>query len=406
MNDLFAASALSVSELNHIAKQLLENTLNGLWISGEISNLTRASSGHYYFALKDDHAQVRCVLFRQNAAHIAMPLKDGDHIQLTGTISIYEARGEYQITVYDIQTLGLGERYLRYEQLKHTLQSEGLFDAERKKRLPEHPKTIGIITSSAAAALHDVVSTLRRRAPHIALILYPTCVQGAGSEHQIAQTITLASHRNEADVLIICRGGGSAEDLWAFNEEVVARAIAACNIPTVSGIGHDTDFTLADFVVDARAPTPTAAAELVSPNQAEIRKHIAQLHKSLQRGITQHHQAASQQLDFLARQLRHPRDTIQAQQHQLNHLQAALSYHINHQLAVHHARLNQLNGVLQAMSPYQVLQRGYVMVQNHREQIISSSGSLKKGQKLRLIFADGTAQAQVQPTDLNGQLFD
>lgn len=182
MNDLFAPAALSVSELNSIARQLLENQLDGLWISGEISNLTRAASGHYYFALKDAHAQVRCALFRQTATRLAIPLKDGDHIELTGKISIYEARGEYQITVNDMRTLGLGDLYVRYEKLKNTLQNEGLFDSGRKKRLPEKPRAIGIVTSLAAAALRDVASTLRRRAPHIPIIVYPTPVQGAGSE--------------------------------------------------------------------------------------------------------------------------------------------------------------------------------------------------------------------------------
>ena len=405
MNDLFAPAALSVSGLNSIARQLLENQLDGLWISGEISNLTRAASGHYYFALKDAHAQVRCALFRQTATRLAIPLKDGDHIELTGKISIYEARGEYQITVNDMRTLGLGDLYVRYEKLKNTLQNEGLFDSDRKKRLPEKPRAIGIVTSLAAAALRDVASTLRRRAPHIPIIVYPTPVQGAGSEKKIAQAIELANKRNEVDVLLICRGGGSMEDLWAFNEEIVARTIAASQLPTVSGVGHETDFTLADFVADVRAPTPTAAAELVSPNQEEIIKYINQLYEKLQRSITQHYQNASQQLDFLAKQIRHPREKLNIQKQQLEIFQAALSQNMAHHFAIQQTRLQHASALLNAVAPQNVLQRGFAMVQTTRGKVVQSSGSLKTGQKLRLVFADGTRDVRVE-NNPNGELFD
>lgn len=253
MSDFFHSDVLSVSELNAFAKSLLENHLAGLWIAGEVSNLTRAASGHYYFSLKDSRAQVRCAMFKGAAVRLAKPLKEGDHIEVSGKISIYEARGEFQITVNEVRLKGLGQLYEAYERLKAQLQAEGAFAAERKKPLPVRPQCIGIVTSPAAAALRDVVTTLKRRAPEIPVIVYPTPVQGAGSELQIAQAIKTASQRAECDVLIVCRGGGSIEDLWAFNEEPVVRAIESCTVPVVSGVGHETDFTLADFVADMRA---------------------------------------------------------------------------------------------------------------------------------------------------------
>lgn len=232
MSELFAPSSISVSELNALAKALLEDHLAGLWIAGEVSNLTRAASGHYYFSLKDSRAQVRCAMFKGAAMRLAKPLKEGDHIEVSGKISIYEARGEFQITVNEVRLKGLGQLYEAYERLKAQLQAEGAFAAERKKPLPARPQCIGIVTSLAAAALRDVVTTLNRRAPEIPVIVYPTPVQGTGSELQIAQAIKTASQRAECDVLIVCRGGGSIEDLWAFNEEPVVRAIETCAIPS------------------------------------------------------------------------------------------------------------------------------------------------------------------------------
>lgn len=424
MNDLFSPAPISVSELNAIAKNLLENQLHGFWIGGEISNLTRASSGHYYFALKDSYAQVRCVLFKHTAAQLAVPLKDGDHIELTGKISIYEARGEFQITVNDLRSVGLGSLYEQYEKLKMRLQNEGLFAAERKFRLPEHPKKIGIVTSLAAAALRDVVSTLARRAPHIPIIVYPTAVQGAGSEQQIAQAIDLAHQRAEVDVLLICRGGGSMEDLWAFNEELVVRAIATCAIPTVSGVGHETDFTLSDFVADVRAPTPTAAAELVSPNRVEMQRHVMQKQQALWQALRQRYQNASQTLDFHARQLRHPRDIWRDQSAQLAHwqkqlrapdvaqyqkqladFQAALNLGMQMQINQKNQQIQNLNKLLDALSPQQILQRGFAMVHDGRGKIVSDSGSLKLGQKLYVTLADGEIAVRVDNA-LNGELFD
>ena len=351
MSELFAPSSISVSELNALAKALLEDHLAGLWIAGEVSNLTRASSGHYYFSLKDSRAQVRCAMFKGAAMRLAQPLKEGDHIEVSGKISIYEARGEFQITVNEVRLKGLGQLYEAYERLKAQLQAEGAFSAERKKPLPARPQCIGIVTSLAAAALRDVVTTLNRRAPEIPVIVYPTPVQGTGSELQIAQAIKTASQRAECDVLIVCRGGGSIEDLWAFNEEPVVRAIEACAIPVVSGVGHETDFTLADFVADVRAPTPTGAAELVSPNRQESLHRLAQAQGRLKTVLEQRYFDASQKLDWLARQIRHPRQKLDEQRASISKLAQMLSYSMTQNLRAHTARFERQTQTLKHCRP-------------------------------------------------------
>lgn len=405
MQTLLSPSSLSVSELNAIAKQLLENQLDGLWIRGELSNVNLASSGHYYFVLKDENAQIRCALFRQQAMRLAMVLKNGDAVELTGKVGIYEARGDYQITVQDIRAVGLGDLHRRFEQLKQTLQAAGLFDSDKKRRLPEMPRAIGVVSSLAAAALRDVVSTLKRRAPHIPVIVYPTPVQGAGSETQIAQAIELASQRREVDVLIVCRGGGSMEDLWAFNEEVVVRAIADCAVPIVSGVGHETDFTLADFAADLRAPTPTAAAELASPNQQALRQMLQQFHEKLHKIMQQCYQNHGQHLDWLVKQLRHPKDKLIEQKQVLSYFQAALKQQMAYQIQQQHQRLQHQYVLLEAVSPQQILQRGFAIVQDSRGRVVTGANGLKLGQKLRLTFADGVGEVRVE-TNLTGDLFD
>ena len=449
MSELFAPSSISVSELNALAKALLEDHLAGLWIAGEVSNLTRAASGHYYFSLKDSRAQVRCAMFKGAAMRLAQPLKEGDHIEVAGKISIYEARGEFQITVNEVRLKGLGQLYEAYERLKAQLQAEGAFAAERKKPLPARPQCIGIVTSLAAAALRDVVTTLKRRAPEIPVIVYPTAVQGAGSEFQIAQAIKTASQRAECDVLIVCRGGGSIEDLWAFNEEPVVRAIEACAIPVVSGVGHETDFTLADFVADVRAPTPTGAAELVSPNRQESLHRLAQAQGRLKTVLEQRYFDASQKLDWLARQIRHPRQKLdeqrthihklaqtlscsmtqnvrahtarferrtQALQHfrpdisvyrqDIDRFQTTLSHAFRQLLTQRHQSLTAQTALLEAVSPQQILERGFSVVKNTRGQVIRNANALKQGQKLHIIFADGETDVRVTKEQAQRELFD
>ncbi|MBF0804884.1 MULTISPECIES: exodeoxyribonuclease VII large subunit [unclassified Neisseria] len=444
-----SSSAISVSELNALAKNLLEENLFGLWVAGEVSNLTRAASGHYYFSLKDSRAQVRCAMFKGTAAKLAAPLKEGSHIELTGRIGIYEARGEFQINVSEIRLNGLGQLYEAYEKLKTKLQAEGVFAAERKKTLPAHPRTIGIVTSLAAAALRDVVSTLKRRAPEIPVLVYPTPVQGAGSGLQIAQAVQTAAARNEVDVLIVCRGGGSIEDLWSFNEEDVVRAIETCPIPVVSGIGHETDFTLADFVADKRAPTPTGAAELVSPNRLESLYKLTQAQGRLKTALQQRYYDASQKTDWLARQIRPPQQKLNKQRTQLHTLaqslhfamqnhhrfntqrlsrqqqqlaylrpnisgtardiqnfQTALKQHWNTLFANHTQRLEKQAALLEAVSPQHILERGFSVVKNSRGQLIRSAAALKQGQKLHIAFADGETNVRVTGETAQPDLFD
>ena len=313
MTELFAPAALTVSELNALARELLESRFAGLWVAGEVSNLTRAASGHYYFSLKDGAAQVRCVMFKFAAQRLAVPLQEGAHIEVAGKISLYEARGEFQITVSQVRQVGLGQLYERYERLKQALQAEGLFDAARKRPLPARPRCIGIVTSLAAAALRDVVSTLRRRAPEIPLVVYPAAVQGAGSERTLAAAIQAAAEHNQADVLIVCRGGGSIEDLWAFNEEILVRAVAASPIPLVSGVGHETDFTLCDFAADLRAPTPTAAAEQSCPDLSGEAQRLHRLGEQLHRAPAQQREGQKMLgLVAIGRQLRELRRRSQA----------------------------------------------------------------------------------------------
>ena len=449
MSELFAPSSISVSELNALAKALLEDHLAGLWIAGEVSNLTRAASGHYYFSLKDSRAQVRCAMFKGVATRLAKPLKEGDHIEVAGKISIYEARGEFQITVNEVRLKGLGQLYEAYERLKAQLQAEGAFAAERKKPLPARPQCIGIVTSLAAAALRDVVTTLKRRAPEIPVIVYPTAVQGSGSEFQIAQAIKTASQRAECDVLIVCRGGGSIEDLWAFNEEPVVRAIEACAIPVVSGVGHETDFTLTDFVADVRAPTPTGAAELVSPNRQESLHRLSQAKGRLKTVLEQRYFDASQKLDWLARQIRHPRQKLDEQRTYIHKLAQTLSYSMTQNVRAHTARferqtqalkhcrpdisvyrqdidrfqttlshafrqllaqrrqsLTTQTALLEAVSPQQILERGFSVVKNTRGQVIRNADVLKQGQKLHITFADGETDVRVTKEQAQRELFD
>ncbi len=275
----------TVSELNARIRELLSAAFTNIWIEGEISNFREAQSGHLYFTLKDQNAQVRCVCFRQNAMRLRFRPEDGLHMRIRGSISVYDLRGEYQIYVDHIEPVGLGALQLAFEQLKKKLEAEGLFDPARKKPLPMLPRRIGVITSPAAAALRDILRILKRRFPNARVLLYPVKVQGDGAAEEIVKAFQFFTARNAADVVILARGGGSIEDLWPFNEEKVARAIAACTIPVVSAVGHETDFTIADFVADVRASTPSAAAEIVIRERESFDKHIVEIQRKLSDAI-------------------------------------------------------------------------------------------------------------------------
>jgi len=392
------STVLSVSELNRSVRELLESGIPLLWVGGEISSLTRAASGHWYFSLKDATAQVRCVMFRNRNVYLDWLPKEGDHVEARALVSLYEARGEFQLTVETLRRAGLGAMFEAFEKLKAKLQAEGLFDTERKRPLPVHPRQIGIVTSPDAAALHDVLTTLRRRMPAIPVVLYPTPVQGKGAAELIAGAIRTAGERAECEVLIVCRGGGSIEDLWSFNEETVARAIAACPMPVVCGVGHETDFTIADFVADVRAPTPTAAAELVSPDRAVQLRQIAQLQARMTRQMDYALSERTQKLDYLSRRLISPSERIRQQRERLGQLLSRMKQAASHHLELRRHQLHRLAQNLEHLNPQGVLERGYSLTMSADGKIIRSSDELKAGDALQLTFAQGGADAAVTRT--------
>jgi exodeoxyribonuclease VII large subunit len=381
-----------------MARDVLEQSFPLFWVSGEISNLTRAASGHWYFSLKDESAQVSCVMFRGRNSYLDWSPKEGDKVEARALVTLYEARGSFQLTIEFLQRAGAGALFEAFEKLKAQLQAQGLFDAALKKAIPAHPKQIGIVTSPDAAALHDVLTTLRRRMPNIPVVIYPTPVQGKGAATQIAHAINSASQRDECDVLIICRGGGSIEDLWQFNEEVVARAIANCHIPTISGVGHETDFTICDFVADVRAPTPTAAAELASPSREALFNKLKQLGEQLKRNSLYLVQQREQLLDYLARRLVSPTQQVALQTRQLEQLRYRLGLNIQQQLQRQQRNLRQLAQNLHHLNPQAVLSRGYAFAQNKQGEIISNSLQIKAGDDISLTFDVGSAEATITQT--------
>jgi exodeoxyribonuclease VII large subunit len=389
---------LTVSELNRLAKEVLEQSFPLFWVSGEISNLTRAASGHWYFSLKDAGAQVSCVMFRGRNSYLDWTPKEGDKVEARALVTLYEARGSFQLTIEFLQRAGSGALFEAFEKLKAKLQQEGLFDPAFKQAIPAHPKRIGIVTSPDAAALHDVLTTLRRRMSSIPVIIYPTPVQGKGVSTQIAHAINSAHERNECDVLIICRGGGSMEDLWQFNEEVVARAIANCRIPTISGVGHETDFTICDFVADTRAATPTAAAELASPSRESLLNRLKQLSLQLNKSSVDGLMQRAQMLDYLARRLVSPSQQIGQQKQQLAQLAHRLSLNIKQQLHGQQNNLNQIEQNLHHLNPQAVLTRGYAFAQTKDGEIINNSCQIKAGDAINLTFGVGEAEAVVSKT--------
>ena len=386
---------LSVSELNRMARDVLERSFPLFWISGEISNMTRAASGHWYFSLKDSSAQVRCVMFRGRNSYLDWQPREGDKVEARAVVTLYEARGDFQLTVEFLQRAGLGALFEAYERLKQKLEAEGLFDPARKRPIPEHPRRIGIVTSPDAAALHDVLTTLRRRMPSIPVVIYPTPVQGKEAGAKIAAAIDAASARNECDVLIICRGGGSIEDLWQFNEEVVARAIAACAIPTISGVGHETDFTIADFAADRRAPTPTAAAEMVAPDRATLLRQLQQVQQQMTRQMGYLLQRRMQQLDYLAKRLLSPAQQIRNQSGHLDQLRLRLNTAMRSRLQRQQQALLRLEQNLHHLNPTGVLRRGYALVLDAEGQVIRASSQLQPGQQVSLTLAEGSADAAI-----------
>ena len=323
------------ARLNREARTLLERGLPALWLEGEISNLSRPSSGHWYFSLKDEAAQLRCAMFRQRNLLARFTPKDGAHVLLRGRVSLYEQRGDYQFIADHMEEAGEGELRRRFEVLKTRLAAEGLFATERKRPLPSLPRRIGVITSPTGAALRDILNILRRRFCSIPVLIYPTPVQGAAAAAQIAAAVRLASTRAECDVLILARGGGALEDLWAFNEEVVARAIVGSTVPIVSGVGHEVDFTIADFVADVRAPTPSGAAELVAPDSQEWSRNVAQFGRRLATALNRRMAARRDRFIWLQRRLTqlHPGVELRQRAQRLDDLEHRMVRVFRHRLA-------------------------------------------------------------------------
>ena len=438
--------AISVSELNRQAKTLLEQGIARIWVEGEISNLARPASGHLYFSLKDQSAQIRCAFFRQRQRGPTINLKNGDQMLAFGKVSIYEARGDYQLIVEQLEEAGEGELRRLFEELKKKLASEGLFDADRKQLLPDLPARIGVVTSPSGAAIRDIVTVLARRFPAIPVVIYPASVQGDAAAAQIASAIATAVRRSECDVLIVGRGGGSLEDLWPFNEEIVARAIADCPIPVVSAVGHEVDITIADFVADVRAPTPSGAAEMVVPDQAEWQRQLESTSRRIAMLGRRYLEDRYQSVDWLGRRLAQssPAATVARQREWLRNLRQVMTGAIRNDLA-HRARgiealrskllqrspaiavqqsIRKLDGLqqrlgtagtasvaqlqhklslaarsLDSVSPLATLERGYSIVSDAETgMILTDSSQVTTGASIRARLRHGQVEATVTGT--------
>ena len=389
------APVLTVSQLLRSARDTLEQRFPLQWIAGEVSNLRPAASGHLYFTLKDEAAQVDCVMFRGRAAHLDWALADGQRVEARALVTLYEPRGRFQLNVEAMRRAGLGPLYERFLRLKEKLGKEGLFDAAAKRPLPEYPRQIGVVTSLAAAALRDVLTTLRRRNPAIPVVVYPAPVQGEGAAAKLAEALAAANRRAECDVLLLVRGGGSIEDLWQFNEEALARAIRASAIPVVVGVGHETDFTIADFAADERAPTPTAAAELVSPPLEALRAQVAQAALRLARETARRIEYAMQTVDALARRLVHPAERLRNSRQHLQHLAARLAAAMKHEFARFKSLLERHEAVLAGLDHRAVLARGYSLTLNLKDEIVRDAAQVGEGERIVTALAKGSLESQV-----------
>jgi exodeoxyribonuclease VII large subunit len=410
----------SVGALLLALGDLLASRFAACTVRGELSGFTRAASGHCYFTLKDADgaaAALRCAMFRRAATLLDFAPRDGQQVELRGRVALFEPRGELQFVVESMQQVGAGSLYEQFLRLKAQLQAQGLFDAARKRALPRFAFRIGIVTSLAGAALHDVLSTLARRAPQVAVVLYPSPVQGAEAPPALVAALQAAAQRREVDLLLLCRGGGALEDLWAFNDERVVRAVAAAPMPVICGVGHETDVTLADFAADLRAPTPTAAAELAAPAQQDLLAQLAALAQRMTRQMRRQLEQQAQRVDQRAWQLARPAALLARQAQRLDALQGrcrhgllqavqhkahapqALAGRLQHAGALQRqsaaARLQALQTRLDALDPRRVLARGYVWVTDEAAQPVLSVRGLQPGQRINAVWADGTAIAEL-----------
>jgi exodeoxyribonuclease VII large subunit len=390
----------TVSEINAYLRDLMEGdrVLQDLWVQGEVSNLSRPKSGHMYFTIKDSQAALRCVMWRNQVASLSYLPGDGDAVEVHGSISVYEAGGQYQLYADRIRPLGEGLLYQEFNRLKQKLEAEGLFDPERKRPIPEVPRRIGIVTSPTGAALRDMLNTLRRRYPLVEVILAPAAVQGESAPGEIIQAIKILNEFAHPDIILVARGGGSIEDLWAFNDENVARTIAASEAPVISGVGHETDFTIADFAADLRAPTPTAAAELATPDQVELRSGLLEFLGSLARVMEALAQDWRWSLEELNRRLDRssPEGRLRTGRQRLDELVRRGGLVLGHRVQLQRARLSGMQQQLVALSPQGVLGRGYAVVSKEKGGVVRRVADVDAGDALNIRVSDGEFGAEVK----------
>ena len=396
---LFQSKSWSVTDLTRYLKDLLESDHNlaDVWVRGEISNFSRPRSGHLYFTIKDGSASLRCVMWRNTAARLTYLPRDGDAVEVHGGISVYEAGGQYQLYADQIRSMGEGALYQQFLLLKAKLDAEGLFDEDRKRPIPTRPKQIGIITSPTGAALRDILNTLRRRYPLVEVVLAPTAVQGVDAPSGIVNGLRDLNRIADPDVILVARGGGSIEDLWAFNDEAVARAIAASGVPVISGVGHQTDFTIADFVADLRAPTPTAAAELATPDRADLQLAIAELTQRSVRAVLSHTNTHRWSLGDLENRLARcsPFSRIQRDRQRLDELSYRASTALTHHMRIQRTQHTGLAQRLAALNPRSVIARGYAVVSQPDGTIVRRVAQAHPGDHLNIHVSDGKFAAEV-----------
>ena len=397
---LFQAAVLKVSELTRYIRQLLEGdeTLQDVWVQGEVSNLSTPRSGHIYFTLKDKEAALKCVIWRSNAMRVRVPLRDGQAVEVHGSIGVYERDGQYQLYVQSVRLAGEGLLYQEFLRLKAELEEEGLFAEERKRPLPDFPRVVGIVSSPTAAALQDILNTLRQRFPLADVVLSPTSVQGEAAPPEIVSAIQKLNREIKPDVIILARGGGSLEDLWSFNDERVVRAVAASEAPVVSGVGHETDFTLVDFVADMRAPTPTGAAVMAVPDIQEVHSDLLYMlgrlmgaFQSVLENKKTHLRETSHRL-----QVSSPAWRIQNDLQRLDHLSERLLRAVRQAQQIRHLTWKDARNRLNSNNPLAILQRGYAVVRDSEGKILKNIGEIRSGQQVQVRLADGSFTADVK----------
>jgi len=436
---------ISVSEINRRAKSILEENFPFVWIQGEVSNFFSAASGHWYFSLKDESSEIRCAMFANKSHRITFEPKDGDHLVLNGTLSIFEGRGQYQIIVEHIELAGEGALLKAFEELKKKLLTEGLFDDSLKKKLPSYPRSIAVVTSPDGAVIQDIINVLSRRSPFFNLTVVPTLVQGEKAAPLICEALNKASNLENIDLIILARGGGSIEDLWAFNNEEVARAIVSCPIPLVSAVGHETDFTISDFVADIRAPTPSIAAEIISQPYSELKETLEGYQSYLLKSVESQFDSQRTRITNLIKRIRHPGDKLREIGQKVDYLETALIQEMHQKVSFKKNQLNltqlslqqnspqnkvkeakvylqnaskdllkafnlkierkrkllgELVATIEAVSPLSVLARGYSIISTEPDgKILSSSNQVKIGQTISAVLNKGSIKAEVKSKD-------